>query len=610
MYDTKNTVGVVETKIAKIPLPEDGFKLECGRSLKELQVAYETYGTLTPAKDNVVFICHALSGDAHVAGWHGKIGEGAPGWWENMVGPGKGIDTNHYFVVCANILGGCKGTTGPSSINPETGKPYGSDFPPITVRDVVRVHSLLTRYLGLEKIAVVVGGSFGGMQALEWLIQEPDRVENCICIASATALSAQALAFDIVGRRAIMADPNWEGGDYYESGQVPSEGLSLARKIGHITYLSPEMMGKKFGREKYFSDNIQQKDNLFISNFQVESYLEHQGEKFVDRFDANSYLHITRMMDEYDIEAIYGNLENAFSKIKGKVLVVALSSDWLFPPEQSAEIANRLLKVRKKVSYCCISAPHGHDAFLVDVKNLFVVVNAFMPWVGKKPTIAKDFSEEFRNSTLFKAYKVIEQWVTEYSQIVDIGCGNGILMDLLTSTKKVSALGIDISIDNVIEVINKGYDIFQADVDEGLAMIPDKTYDFAILSDTLQVVKNPRLILNEMVRVAREGIVSFPNFGKLSHRFQLLLKGRMPKSRELPFEWYETPNIHLFTRQDFIDLCVNDDIKIVEMVCIPDCTLDRMLVRAGLCNLGAARVVARISKENNVITNNGCKDYK
>ena len=247
--NAQQSVGLVQTRIAQIPLPPEGLRLECGGVLPELQVAYETYGTLSSAADNAIFVCHALSGDAHVAGWHSPEDK-RPGWWDDMVGPGKGLDTRRFFVICANILGGCKGTTGPSSIDPRTGRPYGSRFPPITVGDIVNVHRLLLNHLGIRKLYAVIGGSFGGMQVLEWGIRHPETVERCICIASAASLSAQALAFDIVGREMIVSDPAWAGGDYYETGQKPADGLAAARMIGHITYLSPEIMASKFGDRK------------------------------------------------------------------------------------------------------------------------------------------------------------------------------------------------------------------------------------------------------------------------------------------------------------------------------------------------------------------------
>jgi homoserine O-acetyltransferase len=603
-----NSVGLVATKTINIDLPAGGFKLESGKSLPAVTVAYETYGTLSPARDNVIFICHALSGDAHVAGYHDDT-EASRGWWDEMVGPDKGIDTLHYHVVCANILGGCKGTTGPCETNPRTGKPYGSEFPDITVGDIVELHRLLVKQLGIERLAGVIGGSFGGMQALEWTLRYPDMIDRCICIASAKSVSTQTLAFDVIGRKAITSDPDWRGGDYYGTGRSPGSGLALARKLGHITYLSPEMMERKFGREKgnkSESDTKAAPGARFGLDFEVESYLEHQARKFVERFDANSYLHITRAMDEYDLAERFGSLDKAFAPIKAKMLVVALSSDWLFPPEQSVEIANALLRAGKGVSYCELHAPHGHDAFLVDIKYLAEVVRAFLPWVkmgdveaAVRAVLDSDRAEEvmLRENTR-PDFDIITSMIRPGSRVLDLGCGEGELLTLLAGRLKVAGLGVDIDINNVISVIDKGHDIFQDDIDGGLAMVPDSSYDYAVLGETLQVVRKPRFVLQEMLRVAREGIVSFPNFGSWKCRLSLMFTGRMPKGGALPFEWYDTPNIHLFTFKDFVEICRQEGIKILDMTPIAGGGLSKLLVSLGLCNLGADRVLVRISRNS------------
>lgn len=586
-----NGVGVVHTQTVRLALPAGGLSLECGRTLPELDVAYETYGELSPAGDNVIFICHALTGDAHVAGVLGTP-DGPPGWWDEMIGPGRGIDTTYYHVVCANILGGCRGTTGPSSIDPGTGKPYGAAFPPISVADIVDVHMRLLQHLGITELAAVIGGSFGGMQVLDWAIRYPDQVKRAICIASAASLSSQALAFDIVGRSAITDDPDWQGGDYADTGRVPASGLALARKIGHITYLSPELMSDKFGRKRQAGDR--QPATGFQSDFAVESYLAYQGTKFVGRFDANSYLHITAAMDDYDIAQQYGSLESAFRAIEAKLLIVALSADWLFPAEQSRELANTLLRAGKAASYCLLHAPHGHDAFLVDIEHLAEVLRAFLPWVTSGGRVRSPANDAQRDSRR-REFDIISDMIETGASVVDIGCGNGELLTRLKRDKQVTGLGVDIAIGHVIEVIDAGHDMFQADIDAGLAMIPDTTYDYAVLSETLQVVHNPLLVLREMLRVARECIVSFPNFANWAHRWALL-RGHMPRSRVLPFEWYDTPNIHLFTRDDFVELCRREGLQILDTVCVGENPVSRALVRLRRCNLGADRVLARLTK--------------
>lgn len=343
------------------PVP---LQLECGATLGPIQVAYETYGTLSPRKDNVVYICHALTGDAHVAGRH-RPDDRKPGWWDGFVGPGKAIDTNKYFVVCSNVLGGCQGTTGPSSINPVTGTPYGPDFPFITIQDIVSVHDALLDYLGIDRVLAAVGGSLGGMQVLEWATSRPERIQAAILLATGPKLKAQGIAFNAVGRRAIYADPLFRNGNYYDEDVRPEFGLALARMVAHITYLSEESIELKFGRRLQNGDQFAY-DRRAETEFQIESYLHYQGRKFVNRFDANSYLALTRAMDYFDLEERHGSLAKAFAAAQSRFLVVAYTSDWLFPTSQSLEITQALVEARKHVTFYELPSPYGHDAFLID----------------------------------------------------------------------------------------------------------------------------------------------------------------------------------------------------------------------------------------------------
>ena len=579
----EQSVGLVETRIISIPLPPGGMKLENGGYLPELKVAYEAYGNLNAARDNVVFICHALTGDAHAAGYHTPE-DSSPGWWDDMIGPGKGLDTNLYHVVCANILGGCKGTTGPSSINPDTGRPYGETFPSITIGDIVQAHYLLLQQLGISNLHAVMGGSFGGMQVIEWSIRYPDVPRNCICIASSASLSAQALAFDIVGREVITNDPGWAGGNYYGTGQLPRDGLAAARMLGHITYLSPEIMTKKFGRKKKHGTS----EDRFSTRFEVESYLQHQGEKFVERFDPNSYLHITHAMDSYDLVETYGNLKTAFKGIKARFMVVALSSDWLFPPEQSLEIASALVQIGKPVSYCLLKAPYGHDAFLVDIEHLARIIHTFLGGAPVPVPASKDARRD--------DYDLIANLIEPGSRVLDLGCGNGELLSLLAANRKTTGMGVDIDLQNLISAMDRRLDVFQDDIDEDLSMIPDQSYDYVILSQTLQVVRRPREVLHEMLRIAREGIVSFPNFANWYNRIKLGMSGHMPKTEALPFEWYNTPNIHMTTWTDFLKLCQQDNIKVKKIIPLARSPLSRLMVRMGRNNLGAERILVNIAR--------------
>jgi len=378
---TGQTVGIVEKQFFTFASPPGRMKLESGAVLGPVTIAYETCGSLNQDKSNVILVLHALSGDSHVAGYYDPK-DAKPGWWDIMVGPGKGIDTDRYFVICSNIIGSCAGSTGPSSINPETGKEYGKHFPLITIGDMVEAQKALIDHLGIKSLLSVLGGSVGGMQVLEWCIRYPDMVRSAIPLATTTRHSALAIAFNEVARQAIMADPNWNSGHYY-SGEKPDMGLAIARMIGHITYLSDESMRLKFGRRL---QNRSAFSFEFGAEFQVESYLQHQGKKFIERFDANSFLYITKAADYFDLAGQYGSgsLVKTFSKCKSKFLVVSYTSDWLYPTYQSKEMVKAMKKNNLDVSFCEIDAQWGHDAFLLPNKRFDNLIKGFLRSVSNE----------------------------------------------------------------------------------------------------------------------------------------------------------------------------------------------------------------------------------
>ena len=358
------SVGLVEKQSVTLFHPPHELTLEGDKSLGPITIAYETYGQLNDAKDNAIFICHALTGDAHVAGRR-RPEDRKPGWWDAFVGPGKGIDTSKYFVVCANVLGGCQGTTGPTSLSPATGEPYGINFPFLTIADIVRVHKALVDYLGIERLLGVVGGSLGGMQVLEWAARYPDSIRSAVILASGPRLSPQGIAFNAVGRRAIFTDPRFRDGDYYGQEDKPQFGLALARMIAHITYLSEKSIEMKFGRRLQHSNELTY-DLQRETEFQIESYLHYQGKRFVERFDANSYLLLTRAMDYFDLEEAHGPMRESLARTDARFLVVSYTTDWLFPTSQSREIVSALLDARRDVTFLELDSPHGHDAFLIE----------------------------------------------------------------------------------------------------------------------------------------------------------------------------------------------------------------------------------------------------
>jgi len=386
------SVGSVETRFLTLPEP---LPLDCGRELPAVQVAYETYGTLSPRRDNVILVCHALSGDAHAAGYStapaaegtrdgfaaerrdGAAGKSL-GWWDGMIGPGKAFDTDHFFVVSTNLLGGCRGTTGPSTIDPATGRAYGSDFPVITVADMVRCERAFLDELGIERLAAVAGGSLGGMQALQWAVLYPDQVDAVVVIASTHALHPQGLAWNAIARESIIRDPAWQDGHYHGTGRAPEGGMGVARMVGHITYLSAPALEDRFGRRLQFADDIRY--TFTEPEFEIESYLRHQAESFVRRFDANTYLYLSRALTYFDLAREHGDgsLAQALAGVSARTLLIAFSSDWLYPPSASIEIDAALRSLGKPVELHVIDAPYGHDCFLLEEARQTPLVRNFL----------------------------------------------------------------------------------------------------------------------------------------------------------------------------------------------------------------------------------------
>jgi homoserine O-acetyltransferase len=386
------SVGTVETRYLDLPRP---LRLDCGRELHPIRIAYETYGTLSAARDNVILVCHALSGDAHAAGFakasdtastrdgfaaddrDGTTGKSL-GWWDGMIGPGKAFDTDRFFVVATNLLGGCRGTTGPSSTNRATGKPFGSDFPVITVADMVRTERAFLDELGIDRLATVAGGSLGGMQAFEWAVLYPDQVDSIVAIASTHAIQPQGIAWNAIARNAIMADADWQGGHYYGTGRKPDGGMGIARMVGHITYLSAQSLGTKFDRRLQFADDIRY--IITEPEFEVENYLRYQADAFVRRFDANTYLYTSRALTYFDLARQYGKgkLIDALRNVSARTLLIAFSSDWLYPPAGSEELAAALRTLGKDVELHVIDAPYGHDCFLLEEARQTPMVQQFL----------------------------------------------------------------------------------------------------------------------------------------------------------------------------------------------------------------------------------------
>lgn len=543
---------------------KEPLKLELDGTLSGITVAYETYGQLNAARDNAILICHALSGDSHVARHNDQDD---PGWWEVCVGPGKVVDTRRFFVICSNLLGGCRGTTGPCSLNPATGKPYGRDFPTITLGDMVEVQRRLLDQLGIDQLLAVVGGSLGGHQALTWATHYPERIRGVVALATSPRLTSQALAFDVVGRNAILRDPHFHGGQYYDKPHGPDVGLALARMIGHITYLSPEAMTQKFD-----ADRLKPRDVAveFEKRFSVGSYLGYQGTKFVERFDANSYMILSLAMDLFDLGSTAEELKKAFSRTQSRWLVLSFSSDWLFPPAQSRDIVNALTANGAPVSYCNVHSNCGHDAFLLE-DNFAVygeMTRAFLDNLAAATPSAKALKDGPHGPiSIFHQHRldydrIIEQ-IPPGASVLDLGCGSGGLLARLKRENHRRLVGVELDEKNIVTCVSRGLDVIQTDLNRGLAAFATGEFDRVILSQTLQAVYDVEGLITEMLRVGRCCVVSIPNFGYHRLRQMLTDEGRAPKSSGvLHHEWYNTPNIRFFTIADFEDFCAEKKIHI------------------------------------------------
>ena len=566
---TDELMGSGELKYAQTVTFNAPMSLENGGELPGVTVLYETYGKLSAAKDNAILICHALTGDSHVAA-HNE--DDAPGWWDIVVGPGKAIDTDKFFVVCPNILGGCRGTTGPNSINPSTNRVWGRDFPSITIGDMVEVENHLIDHLGIQQLLGVVGGSMGGHQAMSWGVKFPDKVRGVVLLATSPKLSTQSLAFDIVGSNAIRHDPNFNDGEFYDGRVRPDTGLAIARMLGHITYLSPEAMTEKFEDTR---DQPRDLATRFEKEFSVGSYLAYKGLQFTERFDANSYLTISMAMDQFNFGADIEQLTQTFAGSKSRWLTVSFTSDWLFTPQQSTQIVTALLRNNTPVSYCNVQSNYGHDAFLIEedidsygelMRGFFLNLLGDDISVGSEPTNHSPTSI-FHHSRRMD-YELITELIPPEASVLDLGCGSGGLLDSLKQRGNTLLQGVELTEENILACVRGGFDVVHDDLNEGLSFFSDDQFDFVVLSRTLQAVGNVELVVDEMLRVGKRCIVSVPNFAYHKLVDMLVKTGRSPEAGLLHYKWYNTPNIRILTLNDFTDFCKAKNITVHEQIAL------------------------------------------
>ncbi|OYP31708.1 homoserine O-acetyltransferase [Rhodopirellula sp. MGV] len=525
------------------------IELERGSKLDGVRCAFETWGELNDDASNAVLVCHALSGDSHAAR-HGEDDD--PGWWDDLIGPGKPIDTDHFFVICPNVLGGCRGTTGPGDLNPQTGKPYGADFPRITIGDMVTVQKRLIDHLGIKRLRAIIGGSLGGHQAMSWVSRFPDATELCVVIASSARLTSQALGFDVIGRNAIQTDPHFYDGQYYDQPERPDTGLAIARMLGHITYLSTEVMEKKFESDRHDPREVA---TSFEQRFSIGSYLAYQGQKFTTRFDANSYVTITMAMDLFDLGTSRLQLMETFGEAQCEFVVVSFSSDWLFTPHQSRDIVNALTALDKSVTYAEITSPRGHDSFLIneDIAKYAPLIQSRLGDVDRIPP------------SISKVESLIINEIPENASVLDLGCGDGHLLAALKQRGHQKLVGVEVAQSSILNAGRRGLNIIDYDLNEGLPAFIDNQFDVVVLSATLQAVANIEKLFDEMLRVGKRVIVSFPNFAYKKLREDYVVRGRSPKAPgEFGYEWFNTPNRRFPSIADVHDLCQRKQLRLVD----------------------------------------------
>ena len=549
-------------KFFKLEVP---FVLQSGETIEDLLVAYETYGTLNSNKSNAVLVCHAISGDSHAAK-HSK--DDLPGWWDIMVGPRKPIDTDQYFVICPNVLGGCKGSTGPNSLNPKTGKPYGPEFPQITVEDMVATQNLLIEHLGIDSLLCITGGSMGGFQSIQWAKQYPEKVKSVAGMATSARLTNQALAFDIVGRNAIKKDPRFKLGNYYDSNEKPEDGLAIARMLAHITYLSKESMKEKFDQKRF---EPKEDPTEFEKQFSVGSYLAYQGTKFVDRFDANSYIILSTAIDYFDLGKNIKELKGNLKKTSCEWLFVSFSSDWLYPPFQSEELVDALVELDKPVSYCCIDSEAGHDAFLLEneVGQYGSITSSFLKKISGSLEEQKAKKSTLTSTNIFFDNRLdlnfISGLVSKGDRVLDLGCEDGTLLRELRKKNCSKLLGIEIDPKKVIDSLETGIEVINSDINVGLNRFNNDQFDVTILSQTLQSIKNVEKTIQQILRISKKAIISFPNFAFKPLREMLFHQGKAPKLDGLyGYNWYNTPNRRFPTIADFEEFCNEQNILVKE----------------------------------------------